>query len=106
MERSYGIKSSKSNDFRHNWGELDFLLVDLPPGTGDIHLSIVQSIPLNGAIVVSTPQKVALSDAKRGISMFMQKNIDVPVLGLIENMAYFVPEDMPEKSISYLEKME
>ena len=83
--------------FDTNWGELDFLLVDLPPGTGDIHLSIVQSIPLNGAIVVSTPQKVALSDAKRGISMFMQKNIDVPVLGLIENMAYFVPEDMPEK---------
>ena len=83
--------------FDTNWGKLDFLLVDLPPGTGDIHLSIVQSIPLNGAIVVSTPQKVALSDAKRGISMFMQKNIDVPVLGLIENMAYFVPEDMPEK---------
>ncbi len=83
--------------FETNWGEIDFLLVDLPPGTGDIHLSIVQSIPLNGAIVVSTPQKVALSDAKRGISMFNQKNIDVPVLGLIENMAYFVPEDMPEK---------
>ena len=83
--------------FDTNWGELDFLLVDLPPGTGDIHLSIVQSIPLNGAIVVSTPQKVALLDAKRGISMFNQKNIDVPVLGLIENMAYFVPEDMPKK---------
>tara|TARA_X000001036_G_scaffold183938_1_gene173826 strand:- start:2026 stop:3111 length:1086 start_codon:yes stop_codon:yes gene_type:complete len=83
--------------FDTNWGELDFLLVDLPPGTGDIHLSIVQSIPLNGAIVVSTPQKVALADAKRGISMFNQKNIEVPVLGLIENMAYFVPEDMPEK---------
>ena len=83
--------------FDTNWGELDFLLVDLPPGTGDIHLSIVQSIPLNGAIVVSTPQKVALSDAKRGISMFNQKNVGVPVLGLIENMAYFVPEDMPEK---------
>ena len=83
--------------FDTNWGELDFLLVDLPPGTGDIHLSIVQSIPLNGAIVVSTPQKVALLDAKKGISMFNQKNIDVPVLGLIENMAYFVPEDMPKK---------
>ena len=83
--------------FDTNWGELDFLLVDLPPGTGDIHLSIVQSIPLNGAIVVSTPQKVALADAKRGISMFNQKNIEVPVLGLIENMAYFVPDDMPEK---------
>ena len=83
--------------FDTNWGELDFLLVDLPPGTGDIHLSIVQSIPLNGAIVVSTPQKVALSDARRGISMFNQKNVGVPVLGLIENMAYFVPEDMPKK---------
>tara|TARA_B100001250_G_C19795162_1_gene788369 strand:+ start:772 stop:1860 length:1089 start_codon:yes stop_codon:yes gene_type:complete len=83
--------------FDTNWGELDFLLVDLPPGTGDIHLSIVQSIPLNGAIVVSTPQKVALADAKRGITMFNQKNIEVPVLGLIENMAYFVPEDRPEK---------
>ena len=90
--------------FDTNWGELDFLLVDLPPGTGDIHLSIVQSIPLNGAIVVSTPQKVALSDAKRGISMFNQKNVGVPVLGLIENMAYFVPEDMPEKNTSYLGK--
>ena len=90
--------------FDTNWGELDFLLVDLPPGTGDIHLSIVQSIPLNGAIVVSTPQKVALSDAKRGISMFNQKIFGVPVLGLIENMAYFVPEDMPRKNTSYLGK--
>ena len=78
------------------WGELDFLLVDLPPGTGDIHLSIVQSLPLNGAIVVSTPQNVALSDAKKGIAMFQQKNINVPVLGIIENMSYFTPEELPK----------
>ena len=78
------------------WGELDFLLIDLPPGTGDIHLSIVQSLPLNGAVVVSTPQNVALSDAKKGIAMFTQKSINVPVLGIIENMAYFTPEELPD----------
>lgn len=77
------------------WGELDFLLLDLPPGTGDIHLSIVQSLPINGAVVVSTPQNVALSDAKKGIAMFQQKNISVPVLGIVENMAYFTPEELP-----------
>ena len=79
------------------WGELDFLLIDLPPGTGDIHLSIVQSLPLNGAIVVSTPQNVALSDAKKGIAMFQQKSIQVPVLGIIENMSYFTPDELPDK---------
>lgn len=78
------------------WGELDFLLIDLPPGTGDIHLSIVQSLPLNGAVVISTPQKVALADAKKGISMFQQNNIQVPVLGIIENMSYFTPPELPE----------
>ena len=78
------------------WGELDFLLIDLPPGTGDIHLSIVQSLPLNGAVVVSTPQNVALSDAKKGIAMFQQESIKVPVLGIIENMSYFTPEELPE----------
>ena len=67
--------------FDANWGDLDFLLIDLPPGTGDIHLSIVQSLPINGAVVVSTPQNVALTDAKKGIAMFQQKNINVPVLG-------------------------
>ena len=78
------------------WGELDFLLIDLPPGTGDIHLSIVQSLPLNGAIVVSTPQNVALSDAKKGIAMFQQESIKVPVLGIIENMSYFTPDELPD----------
>src|SRR5690625_3630864 len=78
------------------WGELDFLIVDLPPGTGDIHLSVVQSIPITGAIIVSTPQKVALGDAKRGVTMFTQKSINVPVLGFVENMAYFTPAELPE----------
>ena len=82
--------------FDADWGELDFLLIDLPPGTGDIHLSIVQSLPLNGAVVVSTPQNVALADAKKGIAMFQQESIDVPVLGIIENMAYFTPEELPD----------
>jgi ATP-binding protein involved in chromosome partitioning len=78
------------------WGELDFLLIDLPPGTGDIHLSIVQALPLNGAVVVSTPQNVALADARKGIAMFQQESIQVPVLGIIENMAYFTPEELPD----------
>tara|TARA_S200000501_G_scaffold377329_1_gene435317 strand:- start:1001 stop:2131 length:1131 start_codon:yes stop_codon:yes gene_type:complete len=82
--------------FDGHWGELDFLLVDLPPGTGDIHLSIVQALPLNGAVVVSTPQNVALADAKKGIAMFQQENIQVPVLGIIENMSYFSPKELPE----------
>ena len=77
------------------WGELDFLLIDLPPGTGDIHLSIMQSLPLTGAVVVSTPQNVALADAKKGVAMFQQESINVPVLGIIENMAYFTPEELP-----------
>ncbi len=77
------------------WGELDFLLIDLPPGTGDIHLSIVQSIPVTGAVIVSTPQNIALADAKRGIAMFQQENIQVPVLGIIENMSYFTPAELP-----------
>ncbi len=77
------------------WGELDFLLLDLPPGTGDIHLSIMQSLPITGAVVVSTPQNVALADAKKGVAMFQQESINVPVLGIIENMAYFTPEELP-----------
>lgn len=81
--------------FNAAWGELDFLLIDLPPGTGDIHLSIMQSLPITGAVVVSTPQTVALSDAKKGVAMFHQENIQVPVLGVIENMAYFTPEELP-----------
>ncbi|HLV91927.1 MAG TPA: Mrp/NBP35 family ATP-binding protein [Aequorivita sp.] len=78
------------------WGELDFLMLDLPPGTGDIHLSIMQSLPITGAVVVSTPQKVALADARKGVAMFRQENIDVPVLGIVENMAYFTPAELPE----------
>ncbi|MDO6736580.1 Mrp/NBP35 family ATP-binding protein [Wenyingzhuangia sp. 2_MG-2023] len=78
------------------WGELDFLLIDLPPGTGDIHLSIVQALPITGAVVVSTPQHIALADAKKGVAMFEQKNIKVPVLGIVENMSYFTPAELPE----------
>ena len=82
--------------FDADWGELDFMLVDLPPGTGDIHLSIVQALPITGVVIVSTPQAVALADAKKGVSMFMSDAINVPVLGIIENMAYFTPEELPE----------
>jgi len=78
------------------WGELDFMLIDLPPGTGDIHLSIMQSLPITGAVIVSTPQNVALADAKKGVAMFQQESINVPVLGIIENMAYFTPEELPD----------
>jgi ATP-binding protein involved in chromosome partitioning len=78
------------------WGELDFMLLDLPPGTGDIHLSIMQSLPITGAVVVSTPQTVALADARKGVAMFQQKNIDVPVLGIVENMSYFTPAELPD----------
>lgn len=82
--------------FDANWGELDFLLVDLPPGTGDIHLSMVQAVPITGAVIVSTPQNIALADAKRGVAMFEQENIKVPVLGIVENMSYFTPAELPE----------
>ena len=82
--------------FDADWGNLDFMLIDLPPGTGDIHLSIMQSLPITGAVVVSTPQAVALADAKKGVSMFLSDAINVPVLGIIENMAYFTPEELPE----------
>ena len=82
--------------FDAHWGELDFLIVDLPPGTGDIHLSIMQSLPITGAVVVSTPQEVALADARKGIAMFAQDSIQVPVLGIIENMSYFTPAELPE----------
>ena len=82
--------------FDAHWGELDFLLIDLPPGTGDIHLSIMQSLPVTGAVVVSTPQEVALADARKGVAMFQQEAINVPVLGIVENMAYFTPEELPD----------
>jgi ATP-binding protein involved in chromosome partitioning len=82
--------------FDADWGELDFMLIDLPPGTGDIHLSIVQAIPITGAIIVSTPQNIALADAKKGVAMFQQENINVPVLGIVENMSYFTPAELPD----------
>ncbi len=80
-----------------DWGELDYLLIDLPPGTSDIHLTLVQTVSVTGAVIVTTPQKVALADARRGFHMFKQGAIDVPILGIIENMAYFTPEDSPNK---------
>jgi ATP-binding protein involved in chromosome partitioning len=82
--------------FDSDWGELDFMLIDLPPGTGDIHLSIVQAIPITGAVIVSTPQNIALADAKKGVAMFQQENINVPVLGIVENMSYFTPAELPD----------
>jgi len=81
--------------FDADWGQLDFLLLDLPPGTGDIHLSIMQSLPITGSVIVSTPQHVALADAKKGVAMFQQESINVPVLGIVENMAYFTPDELP-----------
>lgn len=78
------------------WGELDYLIVDLPPGTGDIHLSLVAAVPLNGVVIVSTPQLVALSDAKKGVGMFRLPSINVPVLGIVENMSYFSPPELPD----------
>jgi ATP-binding protein involved in chromosome partitioning len=78
------------------WGDLDYLLIDLPPGTSDIHLTLVQTVPVTGAIIVTTPQKVALADAMKGLAMFKQPSINVPVLGVIENMAYFTPEELPD----------
>ncbi|WKB82375.1 Mrp/NBP35 family ATP-binding protein [Cellulophaga lytica] len=82
--------------FDAHWGEIDFMLIDLPPGTGDIHLSIMQAMPVTGAVVVSTPQEIALADARKGVAMFQQDSINVPVLGVVENMAYFTPEELPE----------
>lgn len=78
------------------WDKLDYLLVDLPPGTSDIHLTLVQTVPVTGALVITTPQKVALADAQKGIAMFRQKQINVPLLGIVENMAWFTPEELPD----------
>jgi ATP-binding protein involved in chromosome partitioning len=78
------------------WGELDYLFVDLPPGTGDVHLSLIQSIPLDGVVIVSTPQEVALADARRGVNMFKMDNVNVPIIGLVENMSWFTPEELPD----------
>lgn len=78
------------------WGELDYLIIDLPPGTGDVHLTLVQAVPVTGAVIVSTPQAVAAADAKKAIMMFKQPQINVPILGIVENMAYFTPAELPE----------
>ena len=78
-----------------DWGELDYLIIDMPPGTGDIHLTIVQTVPVTGVVVVTTPQTVALADAKKGIAMFSQAQLKVPIIGLVENMSYFTPEELP-----------
>jgi ATP-binding protein involved in chromosome partitioning len=88
-----------------DWGELDYLVIDMPPGTGDIHLTVVQTVPVTGVIVVTTPQTVALADAKKGIAMFGQAQLKVPVIGLVENMSYFTPAELPEINITFLEKM-
>ncbi|HEV2831756.1 MAG TPA: Mrp/NBP35 family ATP-binding protein [Hanamia sp.] len=79
-----------------DWGELDYLIIDMPPGTGDIHLTIVQTVPVTGVIVVTTPQLVALADAKKGITMFNQPGLKVPIIGLVENMSYFTPAELPD----------
>lgn len=79
-----------------DWGDLDYLLIDLPPGTSDIHLTLVQTVPVTGAVIVTTPQKVALADANKGMAMFRQAQINVPILGIVENMAYFTPEELPD----------
>jgi ATP-binding protein involved in chromosome partitioning len=78
------------------WGELDYLVVDMPPGTGDIHLTLMQIVPVTGAVIVTTPQDVALADAKKGIAMFGQAQMNVPVIGLVENMSYFTPAELPD----------
>jgi ATP-binding protein involved in chromosome partitioning len=78
-----------------DWGELDYLVIDMPPGTGDIHLTLVQTVPVTGVVVVTTPQDVALADAKKGIAMFGQAQMKVPIIGLIENMSYFIPAELP-----------
>jgi ATP-binding protein involved in chromosome partitioning len=80
-----------------DWGELDYLIVDLPPGTGDVHITVAQTFPVTGAVIVTTPQNVALADAKKGIGMFMMSGINVPLLGIIENMSYFTPAELPDK---------
>src|SRR3954467_15675137 len=79
-----------------NWGDLDYLVIDMPPGTGDIHLTLVQTVPVTGVVVVTTPQEVALADAKKGIAMFGQAQIKVPIIGLVENMSYFTPAELPD----------
>ena len=79
------------------WDNLDYLLIDLPPGTGDIHLTLAQTVPITGAVIVTTPQEVALADARKAIAMFQLEQINIPILGIVENMAYFTPPELPDK---------
>ena len=79
-----------------NWGDLDYLIIDVPPGTSDIHLTLIQNLKIAGAVIVSTPQEVALADARKGIEMFTNDKVNVPILGLVENMAWFTPAELPE----------
>lgn len=90
-------KALKQLIFDTHWGEIDYLLVDLPPGTGDLHLTLVQSLPVTGAVVITTPQQVAIADTMKGADMFKLPQIQVPILGVVENMAYFIPTDAPDK---------
>ena len=79
-----------------DWGELDYMIVDLPPGTGDIHITITQGFPITGAVIVTTPQNVALADARKGVGMFLMDSVNVPLLGVVENMSYFTPAELPD----------
>ncbi|MBX7242194.1 MAG: Mrp/NBP35 family ATP-binding protein [Bacteroidia bacterium] len=90
-------KALRQMIFDTAWGELDYLLIDMPPGTGDVHLTLVQALPVTGAVVITTPQKLAVADARKGAEMFRWDQINVPILGVIENMAYFIPDDAPDK---------
>ena len=96
-------RDSYKHDFMHHligsfdWGELDFLLIDMPPGTGDIHISLVHDIPLEGAVIVSTPQDVALADVEKGVNMFRNESVNKPIFGLVENMAWFTPAEHPDE---------
>jgi ATP-binding protein involved in chromosome partitioning len=80
-----------------NWGQLDYLIIDLPPGTGDIQLTLAQTLPISGAVIVTTPQNVAIADARKACAMFTMQPINIPILGIVENMSYFIPEDAPDK---------
>jgi ATP-binding protein involved in chromosome partitioning len=78
------------------WGKLDYLILDMPPGTGDVHITMTQTVPLTGAVIVSTPQQIAVADARKAIAMYRLQNVNVPILGLVENMAYFTPAELPD----------
>ena len=97
MAWPYGLQCVKAVILQVRWGELDFLLIDMPPGTGDIHISLVHDIPLEGAVIVSTPQDVALADVEKGVNMFRNESVGKPIFGLVENMAWFTPAEHPDE---------